>query len=81
MMPGQSGLDVVDPAAPYFFRRQVRGGAYLPLDKSKLPNLANLNPAIMARVSLASPNNAHGAVYMWDTIGLGYNKLDPSIDP
>ena len=74
MLTGNSGFDVVVPAAPYFFQRQTRSGAYLALDKSKLPNLANLDPAIMARVASVDPDNAHGIVYMWGTVGIGYNK-------
>jgi putrescine transport system substrate-binding protein len=74
MLTGKSGFDVVVPAAPYFFQRQTRSGAYLALDKAKLPNLANLDPAIMSRVALVDPNNAHGVVYMWGTVGMGYNK-------
>jgi putrescine transport system substrate-binding protein len=74
VLAGQSGFDVVDPAAPYFFQRQIRSGAYMPLDKTKLPNLAHLDPAIMSRVVLVDPENAHGVVYMWGTVGIGYNK-------
>ncbi len=74
MLTGNSGFDVVVPAAPYFFQRQTRSGAYLALDKNKLPNLANLDPAIMARVALVDTDNAHGIVYMWGTVGIGYNK-------
>ncbi len=74
MLTGNSGFDVVVPAAPYFFQRQTRSGAYLALDKNKLPNLANLDPAIMARVASVDPANAHGIVYMWGTVGIGYNK-------
>src|SRR5260370_21023799 len=72
MFTGTSGFDVVLPAAP-FFQRQIRSGAYLPLDKPKLPNLVNLDPAIMARVALNDPGNAHGVVYAWGTYGIGYN--------
>jgi putrescine transport system substrate-binding protein len=74
MLTGNSGFDVVVPAAPYFFQRQTRSGAYLALDKNKLPNLAHLDPAIMARVASVDPDNAHGIVYMWGTVGIGYNK-------
>src|SRR5450631_140582 len=74
VLAGQSGFDVVDPAAPYFFQRQIRSGAYMPLDKTKLPNLAHLDPVIMARVASVDPDNAHGIVYMWGTVGIGYNK-------
>ena len=73
MLTGNSGYDLVVPAAPYF-QRQIRSGAYLPLDKTKLPNLTNLDPAIMAQVSLIDPGNAHGIVYAWGTYGLGYNE-------
>jgi putrescine transport system substrate-binding protein len=72
MLTGNSGFDVVLPTAP-FFQRQIRSGAYLPLDKTKLPNLVNLDPAIMARVALNDPGNAHGVVYAWGTYGIGYN--------
>jgi putrescine transport system substrate-binding protein len=72
MLTGNSGFDVVLPTAP-FFQRQIRSGAYLPLDKAKLPNLVNLDPAIMARVALNDPDNAHGVVYAWGTYGIGYN--------
>jgi putrescine transport system substrate-binding protein len=35
MLTGNSGYDLVVPGAPYF-QRQIRSGAYLPLDKAKL---------------------------------------------
>jgi putrescine transport system substrate-binding protein len=72
MLTGSSGFDVVVPTAPYL-QRQIRSGAYLPLDKSKLPNLANLDPAIMGRVALNDPGNVHAVVYAWGTYGIGYN--------
>jgi hypothetical protein len=48
--------------------------AYLPLDKAKLPNLTNLDPAITAQVALYDPGNAHAVPHMWGTAGLGYNE-------
>lgn len=73
MLTGNSGFDVVVPTAP-FFQRQIRSGAYLSLDKKMLPNLVNLDPAIMARVALNDPGNVHGVVYAWGTYGIGYNE-------
>lgn len=72
VLTGNSGFDVVVPTAPYM-QRQIRSGAYLPLDKTQLPNLANLDPAIMAKVALNDPGNAHAVVYAWGTYGIGYN--------
>jgi putrescine transport system substrate-binding protein len=74
ILTGHSGYDVVVPTAP-FLQRQIRSGAYLPLDKSLLPNLKNLDPAIMSRVALNDPGNAHAVVYMWGTYGVGYNPI------
>jgi len=73
MLTGNSGFDVVFPTAPYF-QRQIRSGAYLLLDKSKLPNLLNLDHALMSRVTINDPDNAHGVVYTWGTNGIGYNE-------
>lgn len=72
MLTGHSGFDVVVPTAPYF-QRQIRSGAYLPLDKKKIPNLVNLDPAIMSRVALNDPGNVHGVVYAWGTYGIAYS--------
>ena len=72
MLTGHSGFDVVVPTAP-FFQRQIESGAYRPLDKAKLPDLAHLDPAVMSRVAQNDPGNAHGVVYAWGTYGIGYN--------
>jgi putrescine transport system substrate-binding protein len=73
MLTGNSGFDVVAPVAPYM-QREIRSGAYLLLDKKQLPNLANLDPAVMSRVALNDPGNAHSVVYTWGTFGIGYNR-------
>jgi putrescine transport system substrate-binding protein len=44
------------------------------LDKSKLPNLQNMDPQLMARVASNDPGNAHGVIYLWGSNGLGYNE-------
>jgi putrescine transport system substrate-binding protein len=43
------------------------------LDKSKLPNLKNMDPTLMAKVALNDPGNAHGVIYTWGTDGIGFN--------
>src|SRR5271163_1400559 len=70
---GSSGYDVVVPTASYF-EPQIKAGVYLPLDKSKLPNLKNMDPQLMAKVALHDPGNAHGVIYLWGTNGIGYNE-------
>jgi putrescine transport system substrate-binding protein len=61
------------PTASYF-ERQIKAGAYLTLDKSKLPNLKNMDPQLMAKVAMHDPDNAHGIIYLWGTNGIGYNE-------
>ncbi|MGA2778436.1 MAG: polyamine ABC transporter substrate-binding protein [Steroidobacteraceae bacterium] len=73
LLAGSSGFDVVLPTASYF-ERQIKAGVYLPLDKSKLPNLKNMDPQLMARVAQHDPDNAHGVIYLWGTNGIGYNE-------
>jgi putrescine transport system substrate-binding protein len=73
ILTGNSGFDVVVPTAP-FLQRQIRSGAYLPLDKAKLPSLANLDSGMMSRVALNDPGNAHAVIYAWGTYGIGYNE-------
>jgi putrescine transport system substrate-binding protein len=72
MLTGHSGYDVVFPSAVPL-ARQIAAGAIRVLDRSKLPNLANMDPVIMERVALNDPGNVHAISYMWGTAGLGYN--------
>ena len=72
LLAGSSGFDVVVPTSSYF-ERQIKAGVYLKLDKSKVPNLKNLDPQLMSRVARHDPDNAHGIIYMWGTNGIGYN--------
>jgi putrescine transport system substrate-binding protein len=73
LLAGHSGFDIVVPTASYF-ERQIKAGVYLTLDKSKLPNLKNMDPQLMAKVALHDPDNAHGVIYTWGTNGIGYNE-------
>jgi putrescine transport system substrate-binding protein len=73
LLAGSSGFDVVVPTASYF-ERQIKAGVYLPLDKSKLPNMRYLDGQLMSKVALHDPGNAHGVIYMWGTNGIGYNE-------
>jgi putrescine transport system substrate-binding protein len=72
LLTGHSGYDVVVPSA-YFLERQIKAGVFQKLDKSKLPNLANLDPELMKSVAGHDPGNEYGVVYMWGTTGIGYD--------
>ena len=72
LLAGNSGYDIVVPSAS-FLERQIKAGVYQKLDKSKLPNLANMDPEIVQRAALHDPGNEHSVVYMWGTTGIGFN--------
>jgi putrescine transport system substrate-binding protein len=72
LLAGNSGYDVVVPSAN-FLERQIQAGIFLPLDKSKLPNLKNMDPDGMAAVAVHDPDNKYSIPYMTFTVGLGFN--------
>src|SRR6201997_5473415 len=61
LLSGRSGYDIVVPSAGPFMARQIAAGAYRVLDRAKLPNWQNLDPAILELVAAADPGNSHGA--------------------
>jgi len=73
LLAGHSGYDVVVPTAMPYMARQITAGAYRKLDKSKLLNLKNLDPAILSLVGEADSGNQYGVPYMWSVTGIGYN--------
>jgi putrescine transport system substrate-binding protein len=72
LLTGNSGYDLVVPSA-YFLERQIQAGVFRKLDKTQLPNLANLDPDLARRVAGHDPGNEYGVVYMWGTTGIGYD--------
>ncbi|MGH7178922.1 MAG: polyamine ABC transporter substrate-binding protein, partial [Tepidisphaeraceae bacterium] len=72
LLTGRTGYDVVFPSGN-FMQRQIRAGVFLKLDKSKLPNLSNMDPDIMRRVAANDPGNDYAINYTWGTTGIGFN--------
>lgn len=73
LLAGGSGYDIVVPTSN-FLVRQIEAGVYQKLDKSKLPNLANMWDVINERVTKYDPGNEYSINYMWGTVGIGYNQ-------
>jgi putrescine transport system substrate-binding protein len=72
MLAGQSGYDIVSTTTA-FYSRQIKAGAYLPLDRSKLTNWKNLDPAVLAVQAQADPGNRYAVPYLHAMNGLVYN--------
>lgn len=73
LVAGNSGYDIVVPGS-VFAKPQIEGGLLQPLDKSKIPNLANLDPAIMGTLVKADPDNKYLVPWAWGFTTVGVNK-------
>jgi len=73
LLAGNTGYDIVVPSAQ-FMERQIQAGVFQKLDKSKLPNLVNMDAEISQRVALHDPGNEYSVNYFWGTDGIGYNE-------
>ncbi|NYT76867.1 polyamine ABC transporter substrate-binding protein [Alcaligenaceae bacterium] len=72
LLTGKSGYDVVVPSTNYA-ARQIEGGLFQKLDKTKLPNLKYLDQALMDVVASVDPGNQYLVPWGYGTNGLGYN--------
>lgn len=73
LLAARTGYDVVVPSAS-FLQRQIQAGVFQKLDKSQLPNLKNLDPAINQIILVNDPGNQYGVPYLWGTSGVAYNE-------
>jgi putrescine transport system substrate-binding protein len=73
LLAGHSGFDVVFPSGAYL-ESMISAGVFRPLDKSRLPNLKNMDPAIMQRLAAHDPGNEHAVVYAWGITGIAYDE-------
>ena len=71
-----SGYDVVFPST-YFVNRMRRENLLMPLDKNRLPNFKNLDPALLDKPY--DPGNVYSVPYMWGTTAIGVDaaRVDP----
>jgi putrescine transport system substrate-binding protein len=72
LLVGRSGFDIVSTTTG-FYGRQIKAGAYLPLDKAKIPNWKNIDPAVLAVQAQADPDNRFAVPYLHAMNGFAYN--------
>jgi putrescine transport system substrate-binding protein len=74
LVAGNSGYDIVVPGS-VFAKPQIEGGLLQALDKSKIPNLSNLDAPIMATLAAKTdPANKHLVPWAWGFTTVGINK-------
>lgn len=62
VLTGHSGYDLVVPGIA-FLPRQIQAGAYQKIDKTLLPNYANIDPALLTMLQVADPGNEYAVPY------------------
>jgi putrescine transport system substrate-binding protein len=73
LVAGQSGYDLVVPGS-VFAKSQIDGGLLAKLDKSKIPNLSNLDADIMAKLAKVDATNDYLVPWAWSYTTVGINK-------
>ena len=73
LVAGNTGYDIVVPGT-VFAKGQIEGGLLQPLKKDQIPNLSNMDPAIMQLLTKADPANQHLVPWAWGFTTVGINK-------
>ncbi len=72
LLARQTGYDIVVPSSNWA-KIQLEGGLFKKLDKSRIPNLANVDPYVLKTLATLDPNNDHLAPWLWGITTLGIN--------
>lgn len=80
LVAGKSGYDIVVPTAQWA-KLQIDGKLLRKLDKSKLSNLGNLDPAIQSKLAGIDPNNDYLVDWLWGytTVGINVAKVKAAL--
>eukprot|EP01037_Dinobryon_pediforme_P020654 gene20654-21329_t len=80
LLAGNTGYDIVVPSA-HWAHLQIEAGLLRKLDKSKLSNLGNLDPAIQTELAKLDPNNDHLVDWLWGytTVGINVGKVKAAL--
>jgi putrescine transport system substrate-binding protein len=70
---GKPGWDLVTAATVPVLTKAVADGLFQPIDRAKIGNYANIDPAILDRVAPADPGNRVAVPFLFGTAGLGVN--------
>ena len=80
LVAGKSGYDIVVPSSNWA-KLQLDGGLLRKLDKSQLPNLRNLDPAIQQQIANLDPGNEYLVNWLWGytTVGINTAKVKAAL--
>ena len=76
LVAGKTGYDIVVPSSNWA-KLQIDGGLLQKLDKSKIPNLRNIDPGIQSQLGKMDPGNDYMVNWLWGftTVGINVDKV------
>ena len=80
LVAGKTGYDIVVPSSNWA-KLQIDGGLLRKLDKSQIPNLRNLDPAVQAQLARMDPGNDYMVNWLWGftTVGINVEKVKAAL--
>jgi putrescine transport system substrate-binding protein len=72
LVAGNTGYDIVVPGA-HFAKTEIEGGLLQKLDRSKLTNWSNLDPALLKQLAAVDPGNQYLVDWLWGYVTIGIN--------
>ena len=72
LMAGSTGYDIVVPSS-HFAKQQIEAGLLQKLDRSKLTNWGNLDPALLKQLANVDPGNQYLVDWLWGYVTVGIN--------
>jgi putrescine transport system substrate-binding protein len=72
LVAGNTGYDLVVPGA-HFAKIEIDGGLLQKLDRSKLTNWGNLDPALLKQLAVVDPGNQYLVDWLWGYVTVGIN--------
>ena len=82
LVAGNTGYDIVVPGS-HFAKQQIAGGLLQKLDRSKLTNWSNLDPALLKQLANVDPGNQYLVDWLWGyvTVGINVPKVKAALGP
>ncbi|MBT9485948.1 MAG: polyamine ABC transporter substrate-binding protein [Rubrivivax sp.] len=80
LVAGKTGYDIIVPSSNWA-KLQLDGGLLRKLDKDKIPNLKNLDPALQAQLGKMDPGNQYMVNWLWGftTVGINVDKVKAAL--
>ncbi len=80
LVAGKTGYDLIVPSSNWA-KLQIDGGLLRKLDKDKIPNLKNLDPALQAQLAKMDPGNQYMVNWLWGftTVGINVDKVKAAL--